>query len=495
MQGQPGSLRFQLRVTRAGLDGGEGYDALSVIEEEELIPGFDFDKGFREYASATASDYAEVLRKGLVVVDTNVLLDLYRYQAYTREDLLATMTALGERLFIPHQVATEFWRGREGAVREGLGVSADLARDLDRNADVAAQALSTWANRAGVPPDQLEPLQSSLRRAYAKVSEKVADRGNDELTLAALNTYSDPVLSALHNLLRGKVGPPFDPDQQAVHEREAQRRVENQEPPGYKDKSKTGTASWGDYFVWRQLLNEAATRACDVLLVTRDSKEDWWRREHNQTRGPRLELSAECLRETGHQLLMLTPSNLLSRAKDALDVRIRKGSVESANRIDRYAYDRERRNYYATSQLSPLVKLPEGPGGYVQTLVDMTALAAAASTYDDFIESFRDAFPFITLADEARRRVSILSKLDLVNMQEGRVELTKQGQRLLAEDPLVVLQEQFMRRVGGAVEIRDLAATTPLTELRRQLREEPPAGVSPTQASLVLRYMEQLELL
>src|SRR5690242_11422468 len=34
----------------------------------------------------------------------------------------------------------------------------------------------------------------------------------------------------------------------------------------------------GDYLVWTQVLREARQRQCDVLLVTGDVKEDWWRR-------------------------------------------------------------------------------------------------------------------------------------------------------------------------------------------------------------------------
>ncbi|NEB93188.1 DUF4935 domain-containing protein [Streptomyces bauhiniae] len=50
---------------------------------------------------------------GLVVLDTNVLLNLYRSNESTRRDTLAALARLRERLWIPHQVLAEFWRNRE----------------------------------------------------------------------------------------------------------------------------------------------------------------------------------------------------------------------------------------------------------------------------------------------------------------------------------------------------------------------------------------------
>ncbi|MGW7499712.1 PIN-like domain-containing protein [Streptomyces luteogriseus] len=69
--------------------------------------------GFAEYRTPSVEDYQRLFSFGLVVVDTNVLLTLYRSNQRTREDLLTVLDRLRERLWVPHQVLAEFWRNRE----------------------------------------------------------------------------------------------------------------------------------------------------------------------------------------------------------------------------------------------------------------------------------------------------------------------------------------------------------------------------------------------
>ncbi|RLK60440.1 PIN-like domain-containing protein [Actinokineospora cianjurensis] len=68
--------------------------------------------GFEGYRSPTPEELRRVLTSGIVVPDTNLLLNLYRYTATARDTLLRALEKL-ETLWVPHQVLTEFWRNRE----------------------------------------------------------------------------------------------------------------------------------------------------------------------------------------------------------------------------------------------------------------------------------------------------------------------------------------------------------------------------------------------
>lgn len=64
--------------------------------------------GFEGYRTPTDEDYRSLLMQGTVVLDTNVLLNLYRYNTRTRTDLVAVLERLEDRLWVPHQVMVEF---------------------------------------------------------------------------------------------------------------------------------------------------------------------------------------------------------------------------------------------------------------------------------------------------------------------------------------------------------------------------------------------------
>lgn len=452
--------------------------------------------GFVAYLVPSQDEYSAALRTAIVALDANVLLNAYRYHQSARGDLFAILEALDERLFIPHQAAKEYWVNRESTIREAIGAVDRLKRDLDQALEQSSEALSQWAKRSALSEEMLRKLRANLNDAFDRVLAEVGQFSDTEINTLALDTSRDPVLSRLSSLLEGRVGAPYQPESEQIHAREAQRRIDERQPPGYKDSDKGGRRGHGDFFLWRQILDTASARGSDVVLVTGDLKEDWWRRERGETRGPRIELAEEFARETGYRLFMLRPANLIERAKDSLSLTIQPDSVDVAERVDRYSFDRGRRDYYLSADLYPLVKLPHGrTADYLETLIQMCELAQDEPDYDEFIERFQEAFPSISVVAEARRRVGVLVSLGLARIDARGAQLTAVGNRLLNERDLSLVQEQFMERIAGAAEVRQLAVEVPLEELRRRLRDDPPTGLSPTQASLVLRYMEQLDLL
>ncbi|MFJ9026148.1 PIN-like domain-containing protein [Streptomyces sp. NPDC102259] len=87
--------------------------------------------------------------------------------------------------------------------------------------------------------------------------------------------------------------------------------------------------------MWEQIIREAVRRQCDVLFVTADAKEDWWRKEQGFSRGPRPELTAELKARGGGQLFMLTPKGFLEVAAPILKFSLQEGSVEDIARVER----------------------------------------------------------------------------------------------------------------------------------------------------------------
>jgi PIN like domain len=447
---------------------------------------------FEGYRSPTDDDYVRVLTQGLVIPDANVLLNLYRYTARTRTDLFAVLKKIRGQLWVPHQVVAEFWRNRESALREPQALDTKAMADLEEKCEQSTEVLRTWSNRIALAPEEVSRLEEKLREAFQKVVSSISSRADaGDSRLSATSTQSDPILRTLNSILKGRIGPPMEAGAYKAAVEEGERRIREGLPPGFMDKGKNSDHAVGDYLVWAQILDEASARNCDVLFVTADVKEDWWRKEHGQARGPHLDLVRELRQRAGTQLFLQRPDSLLIHAKTLLSIDVSDASVQDAERVERSrpAQQTESDNRYHVE------KLPEGrTGNYLQTLIEMTRLAEERSDLDGFIDAFQERFPTITLREEARRRIRNLASLGLAEIGGNRIAVTSLGQRLLYERSLDLVQDSFLTRIAGAMEIRDLATNLNPSELRSRIRDNPPAGLSATQATLVLRWLEQLEL-
>ena len=254
------------------------------LESEETDNGLY--EGFEGYRTATDADYRNLLTEGLIVPDTNVFLNLYRYNEQTRNDLFTVMSGLGDRLWVPHQVMLEFWRNRESVLRDPRDTDKTSA-ELGAQREEAVGIFRAWANRVGLPSERGDQLISVLTSAFGQVIAGVSELADDDASQFARDTSKDPVLAGLEPILRGRVGKRMDQADYETALQEAKRRGEKKQPPGYKDSGKQDpAAAAGDYLIWTQVLREAKRRERDVLIVTGDVKEDWWRRDHGELRGP-----------------------------------------------------------------------------------------------------------------------------------------------------------------------------------------------------------------
>jgi len=105
---------------------------------------------FPGYRLPSDDELNKALRSALVVVDTNVLLNLYRYNESTRNDLLEVLRQLGNRLWVPHQALLEFWRNRLSVIAS-RGAGTDQALNaLGKQQRATQDAIRQWAKTVAV---------------------------------------------------------------------------------------------------------------------------------------------------------------------------------------------------------------------------------------------------------------------------------------------------------------------------------------------------------
>lgn len=275
--------------------------------------------GFEYYETPSEEAYDRAFAEALVVPDANVLLDFYRYGSATRTNLLAALQAADDRLYVPHRVLEEFWRNRESAVADRAIMNPPVIGELSDIHDKATQSFASWANRVALAEDQRSSAQAELRSAFECVKKIVEDFVGPEKRLRERDTQLDSILTSITELLENRAGSPLPPEEHSAALKEAARRTQLGEPPGYRDaKKRDDERVAGDYLVWKQSIDQAKSRGLDLLLVTSDAKEDWWHIVHGETRGPRVELQRELWMQCGQRLFMLRPSRLISLHQRAL---------------------------------------------------------------------------------------------------------------------------------------------------------------------------------
>src|SRR5215204_1038823 len=97
------------------------------------MPGL-YDGDFVGYRVASDDEISVALRNGVVALDANVLLGLYRFRTETARDLLKLLNRLGDRLVVPHQAVREFWRRRQRVTDSPNTATSEAVRAIVKSA-------------------------------------------------------------------------------------------------------------------------------------------------------------------------------------------------------------------------------------------------------------------------------------------------------------------------------------------------------------------------
>lgn len=304
-------------------------------------------ESFPGHFRPTGEQFDRLWDGGMFVVDTNVLLNLYRYSRATREELLNVLRALDDKLFLPHQVGQEFLERRLPTIRGQREKVAKLRERVRGETERVEKEL-----RGILRLRAKEELPGGLKEALAKVPggyEELAERLEElerGLPEASASPDDDEAWAAVEGLFDGRVGPPFDGSEAQKVLTEAERRREGKIPPGFRDERP------GDYVLWRQTVNEAKRSGKPVVIVTDDRKDDWWWIEEGRTLGPHRALVEEMSAEAGMPLYMYTPDRLMGEARRRLGVEVSDESINEAEGLGRMESD----------DFPPVIRYGGGPG-------------------------------------------------------------------------------------------------------------------------------------
>lgn len=270
---------------------------------------------FPGYYAPSEDEIARMWRDGLIVPDANVLLTLYRFSDRTRDELIGIFRSVADRLWVPHQAALEYQRNRTKVIAERLAAHDEAAALLEEAREKLVDGLSYSAARCPLPVrDWIRKLEDLLESVHGELEDCRAKE--TDLFLR------DPIRETLDDLLAEKVGEPYTLSQLDEIMDAAQVRYDYLMPPGYMDSGKGGARQYGDFILWRQLIERARVARRPVIFITDDSKEDWWQIVRERTHGPRLELVQEFWSEVGTRIHFYKTDTFMEKARYHLGERV-----------------------------------------------------------------------------------------------------------------------------------------------------------------------------
>ncbi len=244
---------------------------------------------FAWYFPPSDKEIIDIWEKGILTVDANVLLDLYRYHESTRNSLINSLKNFNGKLWLSNQAAEEFIRNRTKVIISSEETFEQARVAVDNLSKEFAKSVGLLKNNRIIPAEVADSLLEAVTPEIDKAKDKV---------ITAKSEYpkyleNDPILEDLCKLFGGSIGDGFDANELDAIIKEAEKRKNNQIPPGYLDKEKDGNRPYGDYFIWRQILSHSKAKNIPIIFVTSERKEDWWERISGKTIGPRPELIKE----------------------------------------------------------------------------------------------------------------------------------------------------------------------------------------------------------
>lgn len=296
---------------------------------------------FKGFIAYTDEEFKELWEKAIFVVDTNILINFYKYTSKeSTKSLLDILKKLKDtnRLWIPHQVALEyFFNYEDNMFKQNEGYDL-LGKELKKLKEDAEKALSTVKSKHPyIMTDKFQFFIEDMKQSNQKLQEQLEKE--IETLPDSKKTQKD-----LLDLLDGIVGEPYSQKEIDKIEKVGKERYLYNIPPGFEDKDKKdkqGYRTYGDFryqrlygdlIVWFQIMDRAKKEDSPypVILITEDRKEDWWEKDKGQIKRPHPQLIQEFLNITKQKFYMYRTDSFVRNAIEHLGVDV---SEEQAQEV------------------------------------------------------------------------------------------------------------------------------------------------------------------
>ena len=382
---------------------------------------------FAEYYELTEECINKIWNDSLIVFDTNVLLNLYRYNDDVRDEFIKVIKFYKERLWIPYQVGLEFHRRRKDIMHKNAKAYYVLAEKLSK--ELVGVVSSLEGDYARHPYISMKDIKKKVERCAESIAKSLEKQGKEHPNYSR----DDEILQSITELFDGRVGNDFvEKDLEALY-KEGEKRYSNKIPPGYcdeKNKKEKGKRSlYGDLIIWKQTINHCKGQSKSVIFITDDHKPDWWDKVEGK-HSPRKELIKEFTDNTGQSILIYDSVRFLEYAKRNKDLKVSQktiNEVEKVKSIDSWWLSYKKLSMFfepikCLQEQNDFIKHCSTPYVDIQKL-EYEPLSALTSTRLPSLDEWRKTIESIGGISEAQRRLEEISSA--LTSVTGRMNLYK----------------------------------------------------------------------
>ncbi|MBY7110687.1 DUF4935 domain-containing protein [Bacillus sp. 17RED48] len=269
-------------------------------------------------------DFQKVWGKDpIIVIDTNIFLNLYKCSSDTTEDILKVMNSIPvDQFWIPAQTLEEFDKNKKnvknGQYNKYKDVPAKVESTMTKARNEIAKSFAQYTKFKFPHVTTLEVKINKMISLICDEAKKYEEDIKEEIKQNKKMLSTDKIQLFIDTIKKhGNVGDPFNISTLLSLYAEGEQRYKYKIPPGYEDlqkdeKDETKRQKFGDLILWKQILKKASSITNPVILVTQELKEDWWILDKNKLPlKPRKELTLEFSEHSDERFVLMSRNNFI----------------------------------------------------------------------------------------------------------------------------------------------------------------------------------------
>ena len=230
-------------------------------------------------------------KKTIIVLDTNVILDLARYSLYTSKNIMKIFDKCSDLIWIPNKVITEYNKNKYSVFGDLKKRYSNFENTLKKIIDTSKNSVEKifkTSERYNYPfrKEYLDKILKKLKEVKDEI-ESYKDIVGEEYNVISLRSHElehdiEKFVSDLGN--KNQIGCEIGFKEELEIIREGELGYKYELPPGFKDDKKEGIEKFGDLFLWKEILKLPSIKEVNsVIFITNDEKEDWWKKEKSKS--------------------------------------------------------------------------------------------------------------------------------------------------------------------------------------------------------------------